>query len=147
MSSDGTGDCSGAADCTAPVHVHGCWADGPGVRCSHPGHHPVGVSEGRDLLIRQIAGEVNGNEELDPLGKGIHSDWLWRASVILGALERLGFEVIPASTLEAGRQWQSEACEWMDWLGRPHRQGDDPVAFQGKRVDLLARARRGVSDV
>lgn len=39
--------CSGSADCTAPVHVHGCYADTDGTHCDHPEleHFPERANE------------------------------------------------------------------------------------------------------
>jgi hypothetical protein len=31
--------CTGAADCRAGLHVHGCWADEDGFSCDEPGEH------------------------------------------------------------------------------------------------------------
>lgn len=58
-------------------------------------------AEGRDLLIRQIADEIR--PAIGICGPGCQ-DCQRTARNVLDALDRLGFEVIPASTLEADRR-------------------------------------------
>jgi hypothetical protein len=70
----------------------------------------VSVSEGRELLIRQIADEICYPDGERPVWKDEAASLIQHGSVghhirqMLQALDRLGFVLIPASTLEADRR-------------------------------------------
>lgn len=55
----------------------------------------MSVSEGRYLLIRQLIEALDWTPDSNSVG---------RLSQVLAALDRLGFEVIPRTTLEADRR-------------------------------------------
>jgi hypothetical protein len=71
----------------------------------------VSVSEGRELLIRQIADEMAATITTTTHG-GTRVREFW-SKAALAALDRLGFEVIPASTLEADRAVLKAAEAWV----------------------------------